>query len=105
MKKVFKYELQIEDYQTLQLPLDTEILAVKAMYGRIFMWCLVDPNCKKKSNVKFHLVGTGTPIDDEEAKLSDYVGTVFLTPLVFHIFVIREVISIPVRVPEIKSKN
>lgn len=100
MRKVFKYELQIEDYQTLQLPWDSQILTVKAIDGRLFIWCLVDPDETRKVNCEFRLAGTGHTIAGYEAEHSTYVGTFFLPKLVFHLFMMQTGIQLPAqRVP------
>lgn len=91
MKKVFKYDIAITDYQTIEMPQGAELLKVDNQNGRIELWALVDPNAETEKR-KFRLAGTGHKITDEEASKLRYVGTCILAGggLVFHLFEIEE---------------
>jgi hypothetical protein len=86
MKTVYKYTALIVDDFEIDMPVGAQILHVDMQHGQPRIWALVDPDAPKKAR-KFHLAGTGHPIDDKIAA-SKYVGT-FMTPnqmLVFHLF-------------------
>lgn len=84
MKKVFKYTIEPDDYVTLQLPLDAEVLSVQEQNGHPQMWALVDPRKATESRT-FRLAGTGHEIEDDNPK---FIGTFQMKELglVFHLF-------------------
>lgn len=61
MKKIFKYELDITDHQTVTMPADAQILTIQNQGPRVQLWALVDP---ERPNVyrKIECHGTGNPI-------------------------------------------
>lgn len=91
MKKVFKYDVAIDDYQTIEMPKCAELLKVGCQHGEMNLWALVDPNAETEKR-KFRLAGTGHEITDEEASKLRYVGTCIMANgfAVFHLFEIEE---------------
>lgn len=84
MKTVWKYRLEIEDYNDVYMPLGATVLSVALQAGIICLWVLVDPEASLIRR-RFRIAGTGHPIDEEQ---HEFIGTV-LYPwlgLVFHVF-------------------
>jgi len=86
MKTVWKYELQIQDQQSVLLPAGAEVLTVAVQNGVPCLWATVDPSRGTKVAV-VQMRGTGHPMDFEGD--AEYVGTLFLHDgkLVFHVWV------------------
>jgi len=98
MRTIWKYELAVEDDQTINMPEDAYILSVHTQVKSvsrfrsdeevICLWALVDT--KKPSQERGVSVrGTGSSCDD--LPNTHFLGSVFFTtaPLVFHIFIDR----------------
>ena len=86
MKRIFKYQLQINDLQNLNLPVGAKILSVQAQRGIPCLWALVDDSEKEYSDVKVSMYGTGHPISEKELKNKMFAGTVQIGELVLHVF-------------------
>lgn len=84
MNQVWKYNINPDDYTSLEIPKDANVLSVGEQFGNVCIWVMVDPS-KNKETRKFRLAGTGHPIN--ELYLS-FVGTVQLDggSMVFHLF-------------------
>ncbi len=93
MITIHKYPLAIEDTQTVELPEGAEILRVEALSkdtfpvsvynAKLFLWAKVDPEARMVSRTVF-IFGTGHEIIPSAAR---YLGTIFTSPLVFHVFI------------------
>ena len=104
MKKVFKYEVELDDYVTIDLPMDSKILKFadqngSIRTGKIYVWALVDTNfldAGMEERRKFRIAGTGHPLDldeigDERYRYFDTILTLS-DALVWHIFeVVQEI--------------
>lgn len=79
---VWKYELRIEDNQTIAIPARSELLAVQMQYGTPTLWARVEPEARLV-NRKIRISGTG-----HDSAEGHYIGTVQLAEgrLVFHVF-------------------
>lgn len=86
MKRIFKYQLQINDLQNLNLPVGAKILSVQAQRGIPCLWALVDDSEKEYSDVKVSMYGTGHPISENELKNKMFAGTIQIEGLVLHVF-------------------
>jgi hypothetical protein len=91
MKKIFEYELKIEDEQEIELSENADILTVQVQNNfitkkddKLCLWAMVDENQTKVIR-KIRIIGTGKHI--EEPLRLKYLGTVQLVNgLVLHIF-------------------
>lgn len=87
MKKIFKYEIQPEDYQKLELPKGSKILSVLEQYEKVVLYALVNPS---ESNVEVYDIAVKGTGHDFPPKLDSYtfLGSVKLMRgvLIFHIF-------------------
>lgn len=86
MLKVFKYQIEPNDYFELILPAGAEILDVAAQRDTVCLWALVDPDAPKQVR-RFRWAGTGHPITENPKQLI-HVSTFQMRggELVFHIF-------------------
>lgn len=79
---IYKYELEIIDKQTLQLPDNSTILSIGNQQGTLCLWALVNP---QSPLVRRHIriVGTGHPLSTLNLT---YLGTVVMNLFVGHVF-------------------
>lgn len=83
-KQVHKYTLPIEDWCTIQMPCDAEVLCVQVQHGVPRIWARVSPNAPMQPR-HFRVAGTG---HDLGSNVGRYIGTFQLEwgQLVFHVF-------------------
>jgi len=90
MKRIYKYTLEAQTEQKLELPLGSQVLTVKEQRNDAVLYALVNPNEEKKEVYQVLAFGTG---HDIEYDLSDYnfLNSVLLYGgnLVFHLFIKR----------------
>jgi hypothetical protein len=69
---IWKYHLEVEDLQQIEMPVGAQVLAVEVQNGQPCLWAKVDPT---KLNVvcKIATVGTGHPANHAEGL--QYIGT------------------------------
>lgn len=87
MMMVWKFPLRVTDMQVVQIPEHFEPLSVQVQNGELCMWALVNPNAQEVS-VRIEIYGTGHPIAHNRTR-NNYVGTVQLLGLVWHVFLCR----------------
>lgn len=80
MKSIYKY--QLEPGVTI-LTLHGKVLSAGVQGEDIMVWAVHDDSTLPRQ-VRVSVMGTGHPFVD--APESDFVGTVFLGPYVFHVF-------------------
>lgn len=86
MKRIFKYEIQVEDTQTVKAPQGAQWLSVQAQYEKPCLWAFVDDDAPPDN----YTVSTrGTGHDAIGMKAEHFLGTYQLHggQLVFHVFV------------------
>lgn len=89
MMTVWKYPVRIDNGdQELQVPRKVEWLTAQMQHGQICLWALVDPKAPMATR-RVRVVGTGHPTVPDEG--ASYIGTVQVSPLVFHVFDTTEV--------------
>lgn len=57
---IHKYELQITDYQTIEVPTPWQPLNIQFQKGELCIWGIVDPE-ESKELVPFWVIGTDNP--------------------------------------------
>jgi hypothetical protein len=91
MRTIHKYELDITDVQTIELPFYAEMLTIQEQRDKLVMWCIVDTEDDTEPRT-FHVVDTGNPMPEPEdegwPKGLAYCGTVQTKGgrLVWHVF-------------------
>jgi hypothetical protein len=73
MDTIWKYPIEINDIQTISLPVGAEILCVQTQNDRPYIWALVDSEAETES-CQFLLCGTGERIPANLDHL-EYIGT------------------------------
>ena len=86
MRIIYKYPLEVEDYQVVTMPKSAQILTVQAQRGKPCIWALVDTDNNPEKRY-FRIAGTGHPIRLKD-KLLRYIGTFQMIggDLIFHVF-------------------
>lgn len=86
MFKVWKYDVPIDDYFELNMPIGAQVLTVDVQAERPCLWALVDPDMPKEKR-RFRFAGTGHPINEPENRLR-FINTFQMRggSLIFHIF-------------------
>ena len=81
---VYKYILELTDFQTMAIPVGAKIVAIQEQRGHITLWMVVNPDVRcPVEDREFHIVGTGNgQVNDND----EYIGTVQLGSLVWHVF-------------------
>ena len=89
-EKIFKYQLQETDIQTIELPKGAEILTVQVQKGYLCLWAKVDHELIAKEERHIEIIGTGNLIDDTVQR--KYISTLQMLQgaLVWHIFEVLE---------------
>ena len=84
MKKVFKYRIDITDFQTVMIPEGAQFLHLGLQSDYVCIWALIDPD-KRSIPYKIQCVGTGHIVEPE---YTVYLGTILMYDgnLVFHFF-------------------
>jgi hypothetical protein len=83
-KTVWKYQVPVQDYFELELPVGAIPLTVQVQGDTPRMWVLVNPDETKKCKYQFRVLGTGHKSDDT----LNYLGTFQVNngQYVFHVF-------------------
>lgn len=81
MRAIYKYRLAVADEQKLLLR--GKVLSVGVQDGNVMVWAVHDDDAPERK-VRFSIRGTGHPLKDVD--VSDFVGTVFMGPFVWHVF-------------------
>lgn len=71
MKRIFKYQLQLQPSQSLQLPGGAVVLTLQVQHGQACIWALVDDSNPLVTRT-FRIVGTGHQLPEGPHY---YVGT------------------------------
>lgn len=82
MRTIWRFDLMIEDEQTIEMPAGAEIIRMAP--DRSVMWAIVDPEQPTQKRT-YHTYGTGHEMPDRPGK---YVGTYEVAggSYVFHVF-------------------
>lgn len=83
--KIFKYELELIDKQTIDLPTNHQVLSVGVQNNKIMLWVKIDPQ-SPPTRETFYIIGTGNSMPENCSKYSNFIGTVQMPPFVWHVF-------------------
>jgi len=85
MKRIFKYPLEVEDHQILEIP-SNRLLSVQEQNGEVVVYAMVD-TVKPPIKYEFAINGTGNPVNFD-ADNFNFLGTVKLYngSIMFHVF-------------------
>ena len=84
MRTIYKYELEVTDYQDIPMPLCAQILTIQVQHDKPCIWALVNTE-RPIQKQRIFICGTGHPYDEN---FDRYLGTFQLHSgsLVFHVF-------------------
>ena len=87
MSKIYKYTLEITDFQSLALPFNAEILSVQAQNNSICLWAKFKDESETEERY-FRIIGTGHEFEEKNPSVENlnFISTVQLNGLVWHIF-------------------
>ena len=83
--KIYKYEIEVTDQQTLQLPQQAEILSIQVQDNNIMLWALVIDYTKLVDYRFIECYGTGHEIVDDANELV-FLATIQYRGGVWHFF-------------------
>lgn len=84
-KTIWKFELKLEGWQYIEMPLGSEILTIKIQNEKPNLWALVNPKAEKEQRI-FETFGTGHIIPDSIER--NYIDSYQQSNgnLIFHVF-------------------
>lgn len=83
--RIYKYELELLEHQTVKMPPMSSVLKVQFQNGLLQAWARVDETLEPTEEVDFWVVGTGSPMPEMKCDAM-YVDTVFQDFMVWHVF-------------------
>ena len=83
MKTIWKFPVEITDYQTIEMPANAQILAVQMQGSTPQLWAIVHPEAQVEKRY-FRVYGTGHRVD----QVGNFIGTFQMHggSLVWHMF-------------------
>ena len=87
--KIFKYELEIMDFQEIRLPRGAKILHIGGQHYRLFIWAMVDEDAETHPRW-FEIIGTGHRMPERKEYDRKFLATTILPPFVWHVFELTE---------------
>jgi len=88
MLKIFKYELEITDFQKVEISGFRKTLKVAEQNGNLCLWCLVQTLDKEIFIMDVYINGTGHEIKHEYFNREKYFDSVVMkNGLVWHVFI------------------
>ena len=86
MRKIFKFPLEVTDYQTIEVKSPAILLSVAEQNNNIVLYAMID-DLEYGIPVDVRIIGTGHPIKDDIDNYK-FLGTVNLIDggLMFHVF-------------------
>lgn len=87
MKRIFKYNLDIINTQTLSLPRSAIVRSVGNQYEKLMIWVEVEDAITEEVEQEFYIVGTGRSLN-HIPDTAQFLGTVFFSDgrLIFHVY-------------------
>lgn len=81
--RIWKFELEITDIQTLKMPCGAKILSAASQNGTLCLWAMCDTEKPDKNRV-IEIIGTGNPVHMCFERV--FIGTAIMNPFVWHVF-------------------
>jgi len=82
MITIYKYPIEVVDYQNVEMPIGAEILSAQAQKDILCLWAKVNQGVEGKSLRRFRIYGTGHEVQVD----GKFIDTVQMGPLVWHVF-------------------
>ena len=74
MRTIYKYKIEIQDRQIIEMPFHSQILHLEVVDGDVFLWAMVETD-NHMVNVEFVTFATGQEIPNYALIKVKYVGT------------------------------
>ena len=89
MKTIWKYKLEITDYQMISLPINAKIISTGIdPIGDLCIWAEVDSDQKNLLGVNVAIIGTGNPFPHGVGDEYKFLGSVlYRETLMWHVYV------------------
>ena len=84
-KAIWKYELEMNGRQWIEMPRDAEIISIQKIDGIVCLFAIVESDSDKVKNI-VEVYNTGEVLPDLSTRL--YLGTVHYGASVFHLFMV-----------------
>lgn len=85
MKTIYKYPIEITDYQTIKIPINAKIIHTGLdPHGIPCLWAMVDLTNNQTQTITIYVVGTGNPIPNN---VRQHIGSFNQGLFVWHIFI------------------
>jgi hypothetical protein len=86
MKTIWKYPLEVTEFQDVKVPIGSKTLSVIMQKGTPTLYCLVNPEENRMESLTVRIIGTGHTHCDI---LGEFIGTIteLNDRLVWHVFV------------------
>ena len=83
--EVWKYELEIDDYIEIKMPIEAQVLYFDVQNEKPCIWVKVRPDYPTETR-RFRFAGTGHPLDPKD--VGEYIGSCQMMGgrLVWHLF-------------------
>lgn len=83
MKKIYKYPIPIEDFFTIRMPQNANVLMVNTQKSEVFIWAIIDTD-EPMIDRPFIILGTGMNVPNG----FNHIGSFQMLSggLVFHLF-------------------
>jgi hypothetical protein len=91
MTKIWKYELEVTDVQTIHFPPGAQILSVGEQRGKLVLWAMVDSEAVPSDLRVFEVLGTGNPVPQQNYHIRKFLGTVQISHFVRHVFELEKI--------------
>lgn len=86
MRTIFKYQLALNDIQTILMPEGAKILSANMQDGKLYIWAEVVHQVGSNRAYDIRIVGTGNRIMPDENL--EFIATVIDRPFVWHVFLV-----------------
>lgn len=88
MEKIYKYELEIIDFQEFEMPIGAKVISAKEQNGKLCIWAEIDTRNNLTKSKQIAIVGTGNPINFSIGEYSYiFIDTVLMpNGLVWHVY-------------------
>ncbi len=81
-KEIWKYVLDLNDWQEIAMPYGAEIISAAAQGSSLCLWAIVSPKNEMLPR-RIRIVGTGQLFDDSQLR---HINSVLMQPFVWHVF-------------------
>lgn len=85
MKSIWKFALELQDRQIVNMPNGAEILTAQMQHNSMNLWAVVDTDADKEPRtIEIH--GTGNPMHADMGVERKYIASIQDGPFAWHLF-------------------